>query len=72
LLAGLSTIYYSPLCDEDTKQLILSQLVNQKVLKPRQKPPHPRVNRPPHEINVREFAKFMEPHLETYSALYER
>ena len=71
LLAGLSTIYYSPLCDEDTKQLILSQLVNQKVLKPRQKPPHPRINRPPHEINIREFAKFMEPHLETYSALNE-
>jgi len=71
LLAGLSTIYYSPLCDEDTKQLILSQLVNQKVLKPRQKPPHPRINRPPHEINIREFAKFMKPHLETYSALYE-
>jgi len=71
LLAGLSTIYHSPLCDEDTKQLIISQLISQKVLKPRQKPPRPRINRPPSKIDIREFAKFMEPHLETYSALNE-
>jgi len=71
LLVGLSTIYHSPLADEDTKQLILSQLTSQKTLKPRQKPPTPHINRPPRQINVREFAKVMEPHLETYSALNE-
>ena len=69
LLAGLSTIYHSPLCDEDTKQLIVAQLTGQKALKPRQKPSHPHLNRPPSEINIREFAKVIEPHLESYSAL---
>jgi mannosyl-3-phosphoglycerate synthase len=71
LLAGLSTIYHSALCDEDTRQLIMSQLASQKALTPRKKPPKPHLNRPPHEVNTREFARFMEPHLKTYFALHE-
>jgi len=71
LLAGLSTIYYSALCDEETKQLILTQLASQKALKRRKEPPKPRVSRTLSEIYISEFIKLMEPHLETYSALYE-
>ena len=71
LLAGLSTIYYSELCDEETKQLILAQLASQKALKRRKEPPKPRVSRALSEIYISEFIKLMEPHLETYSALYE-
>ena len=71
LLVGLSTIYHSPLCDAETKQLVLSQLTIQKALRPRQQPPKPHINRPPCEINIREFTKNMESCLENYSALYE-
>lgn len=71
LLAGLSTIYHSPLCDEETKQLIISQLTIQKAMKPKQEPPKPHINRPPCKVHIGEFVKHMEPHLETCSALYE-
>ena len=71
LLTGLSTIYHSPLCDEETKQLIISQLRSQKALNHRKKPPKPYLNRPPREVNIREFTKFMEPLLKTYFALHE-
>ena len=71
LLTGLSTIYHSPLCDEETKQLIISQLKSQKALNSRKKPPKPHLNRPPCKVNIREFTKFMEPLLKTYFALHE-
>jgi mannosyl-3-phosphoglycerate synthase len=71
LLAGLSTIYHSPLCDEETKQLILSQLTIHKAMKRRKEPPKPRINRPPSGIHIPEFTKIMEPYLDTYSSLRE-
>jgi len=71
LLAGLSTIYYSALCDDETKQLILAQLASQKALKRRKEPPKPRISRTLNEVQIPEFIKLMEPYLETYSALYE-
>ena len=71
LLSGLSTIYHSPICDNETKQLILSQLTSQKALKSKQKPPKPYLNPPPCEIDIQKFVKFIEPHVKNYSALQE-
>lgn len=71
LLAGLSTIYHSPLCDKETKQLVISQLTTQKALKPKQKPANPHLSRSLREANTQEFIKFMETHMETYFALHE-
>ena len=71
LLDGLSTIYHSPLCDRETKQLIISQLTAQKTLKSKKELPAPHINRPPSQVDIREFARHMDSRLETYSALHE-
>ena len=69
LLPGLGSIYYSPLCQEETKQLIIDQLLSQNAIKPNEELPRPRLSPPLKEADLKKFAKFVEEHLESYSAL---
>ena len=69
LLPGLGAIYHSPLCETDTKQLILSELSQQNAVQPNEQPPKPRISAPPREADLKKFAKVMKEHLDSYSAL---
>ena len=71
LLPGLATIYHSPLCEEETRQVILRELLQQNAIKPDTKPPKPRVSAPLKAIDLVKFTKVMKEHLKSYSALEE-
>ena len=72
LLPGLGTIYHSPLCEEETKQLILRELQQQDAIKPDEEPQKPHVAGPPKKIDLRKFTSVMEEHMDSYSALEEK
>jgi mannosyl-3-phosphoglycerate synthase len=70
LLPSLGAIYYSQLCDEDTREKIKSELISLGILKnKKQEPPPPVIYRSPSEINIEKFAGVMTENLELYSAL---
>ncbi len=69
LLPGLGAIYHSALCEVETRQMILDELLQRKVIKPGEKPPKPRISAPPRKIDLQKFAKVMKKHLKSYSAL---
>ena len=71
LLKGLSTIYHSPLCEKDTRQLVLRELSAQRALKRGEVPPKPHITLPPRNASIKSFGNFMAEHLESYSALKE-
>ena len=72
LLPGLGAIYHSPLCEADTKQMILGELRQQGMIKPRERPPKPHINAPLRNIDLKKFSEAMEESLESYSALEEQ
>jgi mannosyl-3-phosphoglycerate synthase len=69
LLQGLSTIYHSPLCEPETKKLVLRELSTQRALKKGETPPKPNVTPPPRNASIKSFTNFMAEHLESYSVL---
>ena len=69
LLQGLSTVYHSQLCDEDTKKLVLRELSAQRARKRGEEPPKPRINPPLNNMNIKGFINFMAEHMDSYSAL---
>ncbi len=69
LLQGLASIYHSPLCEPQTKQRIIKELLAQEALKPGEKPVKPHINSAPSKEKIRNFAKFMADRLDSYSAL---
>ena len=69
LLQGLSTIYHSPLCDEQTKRIIIRQLIAQRALGRGEEPAKPHLNCPPQKINIKSFTNFMAQRLDSYLAL---
>lgn len=72
LLPGMGAIYHSPLCEKETKQMILSELLQRNAIKPGEEPPKPRVSVPPKKIDLQKFANVMKEHMESYSALGEK
>jgi mannosyl-3-phosphoglycerate synthase len=68
LLPGLGAIYHSPLCEAETRQLIIDELSQQNAIKPRQKPPRPHMSAPPKNMNLQKFIKVMEEHMASYLA----
>ncbi len=70
-LPGLGAIYHSPLCGDETKELIKGELLQQKALEPDEEPPKPHISVPPKTVDLQKFNKAMEEHLESYSALAE-
>ncbi len=69
LLLGLGTIYHSPLCTEETEQLILSELLQQDAINPSEALPKPHLSAPLKKINLKRFTEVMEKHVKSYSAL---
>lgn len=72
LLLSLGTIYHSPLCEEETRQMILSELLQQKAIKPGEEPPKPHLSAPLKTVDLPKFTKVMEEHLESFSALKKK
>jgi mannosyl-3-phosphoglycerate synthase len=71
LLPSLGAIYHSPLCGEETKQLIIDELLQQNAIKPDEEPPKPRLIAPLRTINMKKFSSAMMEHMNSYSALEE-
>jgi len=69
LLQGLSTVYHSKLCDEDTKKLVLRELSAQRARKRGEEPAKPHINPPLHNMNIKGFINFMAERMDSYSAL---
>jgi len=72
LLPGLATIYHSPLCEKETKEKVLTELLQQKAIEPGEEPPAPRISPPPKNIDIQKFTKAMGKHLESSSALEDK
>ncbi len=71
LLPGLSAIYYSPICEPETKKMIKDELVVQRVLKTNEKPPKPHLCLLPKKVAIKKFIELMGEHLAAYSATGE-
>jgi mannosyl-3-phosphoglycerate synthase len=71
LLPGLGSIYHSALCEKETKQLIINELLQQNVLQPDEEPPKPRLITPMRAINLKKFTEVIAEDMKSYSALEE-
>lgn len=71
LLPGLGTIYHSPLCEEETKQVIINELMQQNAIEPEREPPVPHFIKPLKNIDIKKFNDAMAEHMASYSALEE-
>ena len=70
LLPGLSAIYHSALCDENTRKSILKELISRKIIKKKgEMPPQPRQYKALRSIALQKFQGAMSDKLESYSAL---
>jgi mannosyl-3-phosphoglycerate synthase len=69
LLPSLSSICYSPLCDQNLRERILKILISEGCLGSGERPPPPQIYPPVKNIDFERFAKVIEPQLSTYSAL---
>ncbi len=69
LLQGLSTVYHSSLCDEETKRMVIRELVAQRAIKRGEEPAKPRINLPLRKMNIKSFIDFMAERMDSYSAL---
>jgi len=72
LLPGLGAIYHSALCETETKQMILDELLRQNAIKPDEEPPKPCISAPPKKVDLQKFTKVMEEHIQSYPALEEK
>jgi len=72
LLPGLGAIYHSPLCEAETKRLILGELLQQDAIKPGEEPPKPHISAPPKKIDLPKFTNVLGEHMDSYSALEEK
>jgi mannosyl-3-phosphoglycerate synthase len=69
LLPSLSAVYYSQLCDGDTRENIVNELITLGILKQKkEEPPPPVMYRAPAEIDLKKFEEIMSEHLASYSA----
>jgi len=67
LAPGLSAIYHSPICEPETKQMVIGELVWQGALKPDEEPPKPHLCVLPKKVDIKKFVEVMGEHLATYS-----
>jgi len=72
LLPGLGAIYHSSLCEEETKQMILSELLRGNVIKADEEPPKPHVIAPLKKTDLQKFTNVIGEHMGSYSALKEK
>jgi len=71
LLTGLGTIYHSPLCGKETKEVILKELITQNALKKGEKLPVPRLYPPMRKVDSGKFISVIQEHLSNYRVLPE-
>jgi len=69
LLSALSTIYHSPLCGEELKQVILAELVKQGMLKDGEEPPSLRMANPPKKVDTNKFINAIQSDFDKYHVL---
>jgi mannosyl-3-phosphoglycerate synthase len=70
LLPGLSAIYHSALCDENTRKSIVRELIYQKIIKKKgEMPPQPKLYKALRSINLQKFREIMSDKMDSYSAL---
>jgi len=67
LRSGLGAVYHSPLCQEETKDLIRDELGRQEVLEAGQEPPPPLIIPPPSTAKFEEFQAYIENRLELFT-----
>ncbi len=72
LLPGLGAIYHSPLCEEETRQMIREELLQRNIIKAGEELLPPHISAPPKKIDIQKFAKIMKEHLPSYSALEDK
>ncbi|MBN2462906.1 MAG: mannosyl-3-phosphoglycerate synthase [Dehalococcoidia bacterium] len=72
LLPGLATIYHSKLCEKETKEKVMAELLQQNAINPGEEPPMPQMSPPPKNIDMQKFMKVMEGHMASCSALEDR
>jgi len=70
LLLALGSIYYSPLADNEAKQLILAELVHQGALKEGEEPPPIHVNPPPKKVEISKFISTIGNTFDKYHVLH--
>ena len=69
LSAAMSTIYHSPLCDEQLKQAVLAELVSQGVLKNKEEPLPVHINAPPKKASINKFVEAIQKDFDKYHVL---
>jgi mannosyl-3-phosphoglycerate synthase len=69
LVPGLGSLFHSKLCDSDTKQMVINELVNQKAIRKEEEPAMPRAYRPPTSLNLKKFSTVMKEHMASYYAI---
>ena len=70
LLSSMSTVYHSPLCDEEVKQAILAELVNQGILKEGEEPPPVHINAPLKKAKTSKFVAAIRSDFDKYRVLH--
>lgn len=70
LLSSLSTIYHSPLCDEELKQAVLAELIGQGILKKGEEPPPVYINAPLKKIKVIQLVDAIRSDFDKYHVLH--
>ena len=70
LLLALGTIYHSALCEKETKQLILAELMRQGVLKEGAEPPPIHINLPLKKVGTSKFISAIRDDMDKYHVLH--
>ena len=70
LLSSLSTIYHSPLCDEELKQAVLAELIGQGILKKGEEPPPVYINAPLKKVKVIQLVDAIQRDFDKYRVLH--
>jgi mannosyl-3-phosphoglycerate synthase len=70
LLSSLSTIYHSPLCDEELKQAVLAELIGQGILKKGEEPPPVYINAPLKKVKVTQLVDAIQRDFDKYHVLH--
>ncbi len=69
LVPGLGTIFHSPLSEQETRNLIIGELVQQNAISPDEEPPKLNTYAPPRTLDIKKFAGVMQENMVAYSAL---
>jgi len=72
LLPSLGSIYHSSLCGNETKRIIMDELLQQKAIPPNEEPPKPSLIAPPGILNLKKFTSVITERMHSYSALDEK